>query len=357
MVDVGTIVGRSGTPVERHLCAPAATPTRPAPTSPRTRSTGRSRSSRAASAPSLRSRPRAKEAGAIGIVLVDNRPGEANGIPIKLEIPQGMIADLDGAILRAAMAPSGRIHVRIGRAFEDIVTGRSGIVTSFSSAGPESINHILKPDIAARAARSSRRRCPSSAAARRSRSSTGRAWRRRTSRAPLRCSCSVTLVVVGAADQVGPDVHRRRRVERHRAHEGGARHPAGCRPRERARGDTPQIFTEPSSLSFGMLNGNHGAVSRGLLLRLQDAGGGSGTWTVTLQPQSATTGTGVIVPSIATVGPGGETDISVVASASAAAPRARRWASSCSRRAPSPAAFPTTSSSRSRRSRACPRPS
>ena len=59
---------------------------------------------------------RVKAAGGIGIVLVDNRPGEANGIPIELAVPGGMIADLDGAALRAYLeGHGGRRPVRIGR--------------------------------------------------------------------------------------------------------------------------------------------------------------------------------------------------------------------------------------------------
>jgi len=57
-----------------------------------------------------------KAAGGVGIVRVDNRAGEANGIPIELAVPGGMISDLDGAALRAYLAgTAGRTGVRIGR--------------------------------------------------------------------------------------------------------------------------------------------------------------------------------------------------------------------------------------------------
>src|SRR5205807_9852863 len=79
---------------------------------------------------------RARAAGAIGLVLVDNRAGEANPIPIPLTLPAGMISDLDGARLRAAMtSTSGRATVRIGHNPQDIATGRGGTITSFSSGG------------------------------------------------------------------------------------------------------------------------------------------------------------------------------------------------------------------------------
>ena len=46
-------------------------------------------------------------AGATGIIVIDNRFGEANGIPALLPIPSGMISDLDGKKLRAYAAASG----------------------------------------------------------------------------------------------------------------------------------------------------------------------------------------------------------------------------------------------------------
>src|SRR5258706_4677391 len=83
--------------------------------------------------------------------------------------------------------------------------------------------------------------------------------------------------------------------------------------------DDPQVFTDPTSLSFGVLNITHGAASRGLLLRVQDAGDGPGNWTIALKPQNATGGADVVVHALGAVGPGGEVDVSVVARATAAA--------------------------------------
>ena len=39
-------------------------------------------------------------AGGIGLVLVDNRPGDANAVPVLVDVPTGMIADADGTRLR-----------------------------------------------------------------------------------------------------------------------------------------------------------------------------------------------------------------------------------------------------------------
>ena len=57
--------------------------------------------------------------------------------------------------------------------------------------------------------------------------------------------------------------------------------------------DDPLVFTDPSSLSFGDLNGNHGAAAKSQLVVVSDAGGGAGTWQVELAPQAATAGAGV----------------------------------------------------------------
>jgi hypothetical protein len=87
----------------------------------------------------------------------------------------------------------------------------------------------------------------------------------------------------------------------------------------------PTIFTQPSSLSFEDLNVLHGPASRGLLVRLSDAGGGAGTWQVQLEPQAATPGTAVDVVGSVAVPPGGEADLAVVARASAGAPSGENY--------------------------------
>ena len=92
-----------------------------------------------------------KAAGGIGIVIVDNRPGEANAIPVQLDVRGGMIADLDGAaaarLPRRPRRPHGDPDRRAARS--ELVTGRSGVVTSFSSAGLTAFGHLLKPDVGA----------------------------------------------------------------------------------------------------------------------------------------------------------------------------------------------------------------
>ena len=150
LVDIGTIVGTDGKAVDRYLCGPATNLEAESSTLPAGSLNG---------AIALVSRGyctfaskafRAKAAGAIGIVYVDNRPAEANGVPLDVGIPAGMIADADGAALRAALkSTAGVASVRIGRDPLEIETGRGGTPTSFSSAGLVPFSHDLKPDLAA----------------------------------------------------------------------------------------------------------------------------------------------------------------------------------------------------------------
>ena len=48
-----------------------------------------------------------------------------------------------------------------------------------------------------------------------------------------------------------------------------------------------------------------GAAYRTLAVTVADVGGGFGTWSVGLEPQAATAGATIDLPSTATVGPGG----------------------------------------------------
>src|SRR5262249_52931528 len=93
---------------------------------------------------------RVRAAGAIGMIMVDDVPGEANPFPGGL-VPAGMISDLDGARLSAAMSQSGgHASILIGHDIHEVDTHRTGVTTtSFSSAGFTDFGHFLKPDVSA----------------------------------------------------------------------------------------------------------------------------------------------------------------------------------------------------------------
>ena len=63
------------------------------------------------------------------------------------------------------------------------------------------------------------------------------------------------------------------------------------------RADEPLLYTDPQSLSFHYLNVNKGAAYRTLAVTVADVGGGFGTWSVELEPQAATAGATIDLPS------------------------------------------------------------
>jgi hypothetical protein len=230
-----------------------------------------------------------------------------------------MIANLDGDHLRAYMAAhGGRTTIRVGQLPLELETGRSGVITSFSSAGPTAFGHDLKPDVSAPGGQ-----ILSATLANTDDSRFG--VFDGTSMATPHVAGSAALLLqlhpswtpaevksalVSTAGPAWADTARTQ--EAPVTLEGG-----GLVSLPSA--DDPQLFTDPVSLSFEDLVVTRGAAARGLLVRLTDAGDGAGTWQVTLQPQAATAGSSVDVTGLVTVPPGGEADLPVVARASAGA--------------------------------------
>ena len=160
-----------------------------------------------------RTRRRPARSGSCSWTTARVRP---NPIPAQLSIPSGMISDFDGAQLRAYLAThGGKAKIRAGGDPQQIATGRSGVITSFSSAGPTEWGHMLKPDISAPGGQILSSTLPEFAtlAVRRlRRHQHGDAARRRRGRAPA----PAALRLDAAAGQVGADVDRRPRLGRTR---------------------------------------------------------------------------------------------------------------------------------------------
>jgi minor extracellular serine protease Vpr len=316
IVDVGTVVRASGKPVDRRLCGVGRDPNAGANPLPR-------RSLRGAIALASRGTctfeskaTRARAAGAVGLVLVDNRAGEANVIPVRLAVPGGMISDLDGARLREALAAvGGRARVRIVSRPQRIETGRGGVVTSFSSAGPTAFEHSLKPDVSAPGGQilSSTLRgaggpfavfdgtsmaAPHVSGAAALLKLRHRAW------APYQ----VKSALMSTARATWADTARS--IEASVLLQGGG-------VVDLAAADDPKIFSAPASLSFGDLKPAAGAARRPLLLSIEDAGGGAGTWQLEVHPQSAGAGTTVEAPATVTLPAGGSLEIPIAAGAAA----------------------------------------
>ena len=325
--DIGTITGTDGHPVERHLCAPAGSD--PNDTSLSTLPPGS-----LGGLVALVSRggctfdskaERVRRAGGIGIVIADNRAGEANFIPVLLSVGGGMISDLDGANLRVFMdAHGGRTTIRATGEKNplELLTGRSGIVADFSSAGPTSFDHKLKPDLAA----------PGTQIL----SST------------LREFAGSPFAVIDGTSMSAPHVAGAaalllqqhpawipREVKSALMTSAGPAWADTARTQEAsvllegsglvnvAAANDPKLFADPASLSFGFLDASVGSGARNaLLVSLTDAGGGSGAWSVSVDAQAATAGAAVTPgASVVTVAPGGSVDLPIAVSAASGSPR------------------------------------
>ena len=318
LVDVGTIVGANGQPVDRYLCGQGGDPndsrSNPLPAG----------SLQGAIALVWRGNctfvskaDRVRAAGGIGLVLVNNRFGEPSAIPVDTAVPAGMISDLDGARLRDYLAMrNGRTTVRIGRQPLELETGRSGIVTFFSSAGPTAFEHRLKPDVSAPGGSILSATLPEF-----------------TGGSPFAVfdGTSMSAPHVAGAAALLTQRHPAWTTQQMKSALASTAGPAWgdtARSQEAAvilegagmvnvpRADNPLIFTEPSSLSYGDLNVNSGAQTREIVVTVADAGGGEGTWQVEVAPQSASAGA-VLTAATATVAPGGQTQIAVRAFAAA----------------------------------------
>jgi len=319
LVDVATLTSLGGAPVDRRICGSdddtndeANSPLTPGSLQGSIALVSRGHCTFASKA------IRAARAGAIGLVLVDNRPGEANEIGLQLGIPAGMISDSDGARLRAFLATSGgATDVTIGNDIERVETGRSGIVTSFSSAGVTAFERLLKPDVSAPGGQ-----VLSSTLSEFSGGSPFAVFDGTSMATPHVSGAAALLVqlhpgwtpeqvksaLVSTAAPAWQDTARTR--EAPVALGGGGLV-------DLTRAANPRVFTEPTALSFGDLDVNRRSDSRALLVRVADAGDGAGTWQVALAPQATSAGAALDVPPALIIPPGGEAELVAVARGSA----------------------------------------
>ena len=318
LVDVGTIVGTNGQPVARDLCGPPGNlDGGPSPLPSGSLNGALALVSRGTCTFALKAQ-RVKDAGGAGIVVVDNRPGEANPIPVQLQVPGGMVADLDGQQLRAFLASrGGRTTVRIGRDPRELVTGRSGVVTSFSSAGLTAFGHLLKPDVAAPGGQILSATLPSaggpfavfdgtSMAAPHVAGAAALLLQRHPNWTPHQ----VKSALVSTAGPAWGDTARTVEAPVLMAGSGQVDLPTA---------NDPKLFTDPVSLSYADFNVNRGPVSKAQLLAISDAGDGAGTWTIEVKPQAQPAGVQINVAGSITIAPGGTVQLPVSANASASA--------------------------------------
>jgi subtilisin family serine protease len=317
VVDAGSVVGTDGKPVDSHLCGSATEPNTSVGTLPKDAAAGKVLLVLRGGCTFASKAARAELGGASGMILVDNRFGEANPVPIRMPIPTGMISDLDGRNLRAYLAQSGgRAKIRVSGSIEEIATDRAGVITSFSSAGPTDFGWFLKPDISAPGLDVLSSTPPLT---------TGSSFSvfAGTSMATPHVAGAAALLLQRHPTWSAPEVKSALMSTAGPAWQDTARTQEASVLLEGAgltdvlTADDPKIFTVPQSLSFQRVDVSSGAQRSSLLVTLADAGDGAGTWSLSLQPQSQTNGVEIDLPSTVTIASGGFAGVPVTVEAGA----------------------------------------
>ena len=310
LVDVGTIRGTNGQPVSRLLCDA---------TLPNNALRGAIALVSRGGCPYAVKEARAGDAGAAGMVIAENRPGDP-AFALFNGLSGGTISDLDGARLRAAMASAGgSVQVRFTRDIQEIPTTWAGVPTSFSAGGLTPFGHALKPDVTAPGAEIISSTLPEFAG-------DEYAVMAGTSFSAPHVSGAVALLLQRHPDwnakqvksalmsTAGPSFADTALTQESSVLvEGAGLVNVGA-------ADRPLVFTDPQSLSFGYLDISAGAASRTIPVTASDAGGGAGTWSVEIRPQVASEGA-TIEAAPFTLTPGGTAIVQIVARAAGGSPQ------------------------------------
>jgi hypothetical protein len=219
-----------------------------------------------------------------------------------------MVSDLDGKDMRAYLDQNGgQALIRVTHSYDEIPTNRSGIITSFSSAGPTDFEAALKPDISA----------PGLDVLSSTEGKTFTVYAGTSMATPHVAGSAALLlqrhpnwtswnVKSALMSTAGPAWQNTERTQEASVLLEGA----GLT--NVAAADDPKIFTDPQSLSFGRIDVSTLAQKPSQLLTITDAGDGAGTWTVSVAPQAQTSGVEIDVPGQVTVAAGGDAAIPVV---------------------------------------------
>jgi subtilisin family serine protease len=260
---------------------------------------------------------RASAAGATGIVIAENRPGDPSWAYVS-GIAGGAVSDLDGARLRTAAAGGGGfVTVRFSKDQLEVPTSWAGVPSSFSAGGLTAFGHQLKPDITAPGSQILSSTLPEFAG---------------DDYAVLDGTSFSAPHIAGLAALV---VQRHpgwtpQQVKSALMSTAGAAFADSSLTQEAsvllqgaglaqvAAADRPLIFTDPQSLSFGYLGAGAAANSKTIPVTISDAGDGAGTWTTEIQSQVASPGASVEAAPV-TLGPGGAATVQIVARAAAGA--------------------------------------
>ena len=259
----------------------------------------------------------ARAAGAVGIVIAENRPGDPT-FPFITALSGGTVSDLDGVRIRgAAAANGGVVQARFTSDITEVPTTWAGVPTSFTSSGLTPFGHALKPDVTAPGAQVLSSTLPEFAGDQYavldgtsfSAPHVSGVAALLTQRHPAWTAQQMKSALMSTA---GPAWATTSRTEEASVLvEGAGLVNVGS-------ADKPLVFTDPQSLSFGYLIAGGGANSRSISVAVSDAGDGAGTWVAEVQPQVASAGATVEAAPI-TLAPGGTAVMQVTARASAGA--------------------------------------
>jgi minor extracellular serine protease Vpr len=260
---------------------------------------------------------RAREAGATGLVIAENRPGDPT-FAFFSGLPGGTIADLDGARIRAAAAGrGGSVTVRFTRDSLEVPTTWAGVPTSFTSSGLTPFGKALKPDVTGPGAQILSSTLPEFAGDQFavldgtsfSAPHVAGAAALLTQRHPSWTPQQMKSALMSTAGPAFGDSSRTQEAS-------VLLQGAGLVSVTSA--DQPLVFTDPPSLSFGYLAAGGGANSRAIPVTVSDGGGGAGTWTAEIRPQVSSAGATVEAAPV-TIPPGGSAIVQIVARASGGA--------------------------------------
>ena len=302
LVDVGSIAG-----VSRQLCAAAP---------PASLGGAIALVSRGGCPYSVKA-ARAREAGAIGIVIAENRPGDPTFAYITA-LSAGEISDLDGARIRAAAAGSGgAVTVRFSRDTLEVPTTWAGVPTSFTSSGLTPFGHALKPDVTAPGAQVLSSTLPEFAGDQFavldgtsfSAPHISGVAALLTQRHPSWTPQQMKSALMSTAGPAWGDTSLTQ--EASVLVEGAGLVRVGT-------ADRPLIFSDPQSLSFGYLVAGGGANAKSISVGISDAGDGAGTWVAEVRPQVASAGATVEAAPV-TLAPGGTAVMQITARAAGGA--------------------------------------
>ena len=260
---------------------------------------------------------RARDAGAKGMVIAENRPGDPTFA--LFSTAGGTISDLDGSRLRAAAAGTGgAVTVRFSREILEVPTTWAGVPTSFTSSGLTPFGHALKPDITAPGAQILSSTLPEFAGDQYavldgtsfSAPHVSGVAALLLQRHPSWTSQQVKSALMSTAGPAFGDTSLTQEASVLVQGAGLVRVGAA---------DRPLIFTDPQSLSFGYLPAS-GAnpSSKAISVTVSDAGDGAGTWAAEIQAQVASAGSTVEAAPV-TLGSGGTAVVQVVARVAAGA--------------------------------------